>query len=76
MGGIILICPKHKLRYLARLHCDVADSCVAGDLQDWCSVKKTDGSYKNSYVCYTNQKDECCDMCNRVHSPNTKGNTK
>nr|XP_022290000.1 A disintegrin and metalloproteinase with thrombospondin motifs gon-1-like [Crassostrea virginica] len=52
---------------------NIPNSCVAGDLQDWCSVKKTDGSYKNSYVCYTNQKDECCDMCNRVHSPNTKG---
>nr|XP_034329106.1 uncharacterized protein LOC105326325 [Crassostrea gigas] len=52
---------------------NIPNSCVAGDLQSWCSTKKADGSYKNSYVCYTSQKDECCDMCNRVHAPHNKG---
>lgn len=53
---------------------NIPNSCVAGDVQSWCSTKKADGSYKYTYVCYTSQKDECCDMCNRVHAPNNKGN--
>ncbi|XP_056006781.1 uncharacterized protein LOC125658659 [Ostrea edulis] len=52
---------------------NIPNSCVAGDQNSWCSTKKSDGSYKYSYVCYTSQKDECCDMCNKVHSTSVKG---
>ncbi|XP_061189940.1 uncharacterized protein LOC133197755 [Saccostrea echinata] len=52
---------------------NIPNSCVAGDVQSWCSTKKANGSYKYTYVCYTSQKDECCDMCNKVHNPSEKG---